>query len=151
MKVCYLCCRHCTSHVNLAPILLRRENNIILICLPAHSSHILQPLDRDVYYHYKKMWKAVLTKYYKDTKCKNLDKENFLPLLKQVHQSGKCFTGLHAIGGFQYSGLFPVNKKRVNQHRLAISDTFHQTTPLTPLATVQMKVFFQEKNLIKKI
>nr|XP_047141020.1 MFS-type transporter clz9-like [Hydra vulgaris] len=37
-----------TSHVSLAAVLLSRENNIILICLPSHSSHILQPLDRGV-------------------------------------------------------------------------------------------------------
>ena len=52
-----------TSHVSLAAVMLCRENNIILICLPAHSTHILQPLDRDVYCHVKQVWKAVLTKY----------------------------------------------------------------------------------------
>ncbi|XP_065658203.1 uncharacterized protein LOC136082711 [Hydra vulgaris] len=57
-----------TSDVSLAAVLLCWENNIILICLPAHSSHILQPLDRGVYCHIKRVWKAVLTKYYKDTK-----------------------------------------------------------------------------------
>ena len=99
------------SHVSLAAILLCRENNIILICLPSHSSHIPQPLDQGVYCHVKKVWKAVLTKYCKNTKCKNLDKENFLPLLKQVYESGKCFTRLHSIAGFQYTELFPLNKK----------------------------------------
>ncbi|XP_065668176.1 uncharacterized protein LOC136088397 [Hydra vulgaris] len=33
-----------TSYVSLAAVLLCWENNIILICLSAHSSHILQPL-----------------------------------------------------------------------------------------------------------
>ena len=42
------------SHVSLAAILLCCEYNITLICLP------------------------VLTKYYKDKKYKNLDKENFI-------------------------------------------------------------------------
>ena len=44
---------------------------------------------------------------------------------------------LHAIAGFQYTGLFPLNKKRINQHALAISEMFNQPTPLTPLPTVQ--------------
>ena len=83
------------------------------------------------------MRKAVHTKYYQDTKCKNLDKENFPPLLKQVYEIGKCFTRLHVIAGFQYTGLFPLNKKRINQHALAISEMFNQPTPSTRLPTVQ--------------
>ena len=53
-----------------------------------------------------------------------------------MYESGKCFTRLHAIAGFQYTGLFPLNKKRINQHALAISETFNHPTPLTPLPTV---------------
>ena len=115
-----------------------------MICLPAHSSHNLQPLDRGVYCHIKQVREAVLTKYYKDIKRKNLDKENFPLLLKQVYESGKCLTRSHAITGFQYTGLFPLNKKRINQHALAISVTFNQPTPLTPMSTVQPLTLYSE-------
>jgi hypothetical protein len=32
-------------------------NNIVLICLPTHSSHILQPLYVGVFCHVKKVWR----------------------------------------------------------------------------------------------
>ena len=51
--------------------------------------------------------------------------------------SGKYFTRLRAITGFQYTGLFPLNKKRINQHALAISEMFNQPTPSAPLLTVK--------------
>ena len=95
------------SHVSLAAMLLCRENNVILIYLPAHSSHILQPLDRGVYCHVKQVWKAVITKY--------LDKEKFPPLLKQVYESGKCFTRLLLLA-FNILGFFHSTKKEQNKH-----------------------------------
>ncbi|XP_065642670.1 uncharacterized protein LOC136074292 [Hydra vulgaris] len=89
-----------TTHKALEAVLLCKKHNIILICLPEHSSHILQPLERCVYCHVKQAWKKILTKYYKDSKCKNLDKQNFPPLLKLLYESGNCFTRLHGIASF---------------------------------------------------
>ncbi|XP_065662690.1 uncharacterized protein LOC136085323 [Hydra vulgaris] len=42
-----------TNHIALEAVFLCKKLNIILICLPEHSSHILQPLDRGVYCHVK--------------------------------------------------------------------------------------------------
>jgi hypothetical protein len=43
-----------SSHLSLSAIELCLNNNITMICLPAHSSHILQTLDVGVYGHVKK-------------------------------------------------------------------------------------------------
>ncbi len=37
------------SHVNLELIDIARDNNIILLCLPPHTTHLLQPLDVSVF------------------------------------------------------------------------------------------------------
>ncbi|XP_065650570.1 uncharacterized protein LOC136078709 [Hydra vulgaris] len=113
-----------TTHITLEAILLCKKYNIILICLPEHSSHILQPFDRCVYFHVKQAWK-ILSKYCKDSKCKNLDKKNLSPLLKLLYKKGKCFTGLHASVGFQYTGSFPLNKNNINHKALAITQTLN--------------------------
>ena len=44
---------------------------------------------------------------------------------------------MHASAGFQYTGLFPLKKKIIKQHGLAISETFNQPTTFTPLPTEQ--------------
>ena len=41
------------SHVSFDVIELARANNIHLLCLPAHTSHILQPLDIGVFKSFK--------------------------------------------------------------------------------------------------
>ena len=76
-----------------------------MLCLPAHSSHILQPLDVGVYGHVKKEWRTILQDYYFNSRAEKLDKKNFAPLLKKLYDSKNAFTTLHAVGGFQNTGL----------------------------------------------
>jgi hypothetical protein len=113
-----------SSHLSLSAIELCLNNNITMICLPAHSSHILQPLDVGVYGHVKKVWREILQQYYFDTNAQKLDKENFAPLLRKLHESSKAFTVLHAVAGFQNTGLYPINKSTIDQTKLSIAETF---------------------------
>ena len=103
-----------------------------MLCLPAHSSHILQPLDVGVYGHVKKEWRLLLQDYYFKSRAEKLDKENFAPLLKQLYGGNKVFTTLHAVAGFQNTGLFPLNKDAIDRSKLQISETFMNQQPSTP-------------------
>ena len=73
-------------------------------------------------------------------KSKNLDKENFPPLIKKLFECGEAFTRLHAIDGFQYDGIFPRNKNNINQEKLKITQTFNPPIkapiPSTPAITI---------------
>jgi hypothetical protein len=69
------------SHITLQAVEICLLRNIVLICLPAHSSH-MQPLDVGVYCHVKKVWRKILSTYYESSGYRNLDKENFAPQLK---------------------------------------------------------------------
>ena len=107
-----------------------------MICLPAHSSHILQPLDVGVYGHFKKVWREILQQYYFDTNAQKLDKENFAQLLRKLHESSRAFTVLHYVAGFQNTGLYPINKFTIDQTKLSIAETFAAPIitqqPITP-------------------
>ena len=50
------------SHMTYLTIATARENGIIILCLPPHTSHALQPLDVGVFAPLKKAWKAILKK-----------------------------------------------------------------------------------------
>ena len=97
------------SHITLQAVEICLLNNIVLICLPAHSSHILQPLDVGVYCHVKNVLRKILSTYYESSGYRNLDKENFAPLLKKLYESGEAFTPIHAVSGFFNTGFFPLN------------------------------------------
>lgn len=46
------------SHISIECIELARENNTHMLCLPAHTSHIVQPLDIGVFVSFKNYSKA---------------------------------------------------------------------------------------------
>ena len=37
------------SHITIELIEMARENNVSMLCLPSHTSHVLQPLDVEVF------------------------------------------------------------------------------------------------------
>ena len=133
-----------SSHLSLCAIEICIENNITMLCLPAHSSHILQPLDVGVYGHVKKEWRQILQDYYFNSRAEKLDKENFAPLLKKLYDSNKAFTTLHAVGGFQNTGLYPLNKDSIDRSKLTIAETFVLPTPLTTSVTTPVPVPLQQ-------
>ena len=73
-----------------------------------------------------------------------MDKENFAPLLKKLYDSNKAFTTLHAVGGFQNTGLYPLNKDSIDRSKLTIAETFVLPTPLTTSVTTPVPVPLQQ-------
>lgn len=101
-----------SSHLSLPLIDMAIQNGIELFCLPAHTSHLLQPLDVAVYKGVKQGWRIVLQEYYQKTNYKSVDKPSFPSLLKQLVDKG-CFSRANAISGFEASGIFPLKKEKV--------------------------------------
>ena len=48
------------SHITIRSIDLARENGVVLLTLPPHTSHRLQPLDRAVYRPFKKAYNVAM-------------------------------------------------------------------------------------------
>ena len=112
------------THVTYRVVLICIENNILLICLPAHSSHILQPLDVGVYCHVKRVWRKLLQQFYAETKFSNLSKECFSYLQKKLFSSGEVFTRTQIVTMYQNTGLFPLDIHKIDQSKLQIANTF---------------------------
>ena len=112
------------TYVTYRVVLICIKNNILLICLPAHSSHILQPLDIGVYCHVKRVWRKLLQQFYAETNFSNLSKECFSQLQAKHFSSGEVFTRTQIVTGFRNTGLFPVDISKINQSKLQIANTF---------------------------
>jgi len=54
-----------SSHVSIELIEMARENGVCLLCLPAHTSHILQPLDVGVFKSFKSSFNKACGNYVK--------------------------------------------------------------------------------------
>lgn len=72
-----------TSHISLSLALKAKQNNVVLLRLPSHLTHILQPLDRAVFGEVKRQWRTKLRWHSRVTRDK-IRKEDFPSKLKAV-------------------------------------------------------------------
>lgn len=89
-------------------------NDIILICLPSHTTHALQPLDRSVFKSFKAHYRH---------EAQNWVKHHPQTPLRRIHASaliGKAWTkaavASSCINGFKITGIFPLNRNAVPEH-----------------------------------
>ena len=96
------------SHITLKLVNLAIKNNVHLICIPPHTSHVFQPLDVAAYKPLKSSWRKIVHEYYHDNYCKVIDKQNFPRLINQLNNT---FKEDYGISGFRKTGLYPLDKR----------------------------------------
>jgi hypothetical protein len=98
------------SHCSLAFQDYCKENKIIALCMPSHSSHLLQPLDIACFAPLKRSYGdgiAALAR----SHIHHISKETFLPAFKAAYDL--TFTEENARAGFRGAGLVPFNPDAV--------------------------------------
>ncbi|KAL0868247.1 hypothetical protein ABMA27_007778 [Loxostege sticticalis] len=111
-----------STHVQLSVFEKAKQNNITIIKLPPHSSHLLQPLDleeRPVFKPYKDLWDQEMVKWQRTNKGEKLPKDQFSVTV------GKVWENLDPNvikKGFEKSGIYPFNREakeddKVNKER----------------------------------
>lgn len=60
-----------TSHVSLSLAVKAKEHNVVLLRLPSHLTHVLQPLDKAVFGEVKREWRKKLSA------CKGQQKQDY--------------------------------------------------------------------------
>ena len=101
------------SHISLQLIKSARSNNVLLLCLPPNTTHLLQPLDVGVFAPVKSAWRAILKRYKLETKGQRVGKEDFPSLIAKLWDAS--FTPQQCKGGFRGAGLIPFSCNHVLQ------------------------------------
>lgn len=114
------------------------KNDIYLLFLPPHTSHVLQPLDISIFSPIKAYYRQALAKY--------LDLEDSTPYGKMVflrcyHEARKLgLTERNIRAGWLGSGLWPVNMAKPLMSKFVLPEQESQkTTPRTPLQAARVK------------
>ena len=105
------------SHVSIKVITECQKANVHLVCLPPHSSHVLQPLDVGVFGPLKQSWRGILNAYYMESRYKNLSKEAFPKLLLKLHKSIKPH---NLIKSFMACGIYPPDATQIKREKPAL-------------------------------
>ena len=105
-----LFCDRFGSHMTMQFLKFCEQVNILPFFLPAHTSHILQPLDVGVFsvykqYHAKAVEEATMTG------CQKFTKDEFLHAIASIRQ--KTFQPSTITLGWKLTGLWPISSDRV--------------------------------------
>jgi len=95
------------SHCYVEFIEKAMAENIILVELPSHTSHWLQPLDRAVFYSLKNSYNEACQEFLNSWPSLTISHRNFCGLFAQAWE--KALTVDNVISSFQATGIAPFN------------------------------------------
>jgi hypothetical protein len=97
------------------------SNNIHLLFLPPHTSHVLQPLDLSVFAPLKQAYRKQLSFLSLLTDSTPLGKRNFLACYRKARISSLTVANIKA--GWKASGLWPVRMSKPLMNRLLLENS----------------------------
>ncbi len=122
-----------SSHVSTEFIRFAQEHQIVCLCLPAHYTHLLQPLDVGVFGPLKPSYKTLLAEKTRFTTY-NIDKVFFIFIDTNPRQKSIMTRNIQSV--WQVTGLIPYNSSTVIV-KISASHTDSGTLPSasTPIQT----------------
>ncbi|KAK1917292.1 hypothetical protein P3342_000005 [Pyrenophora teres f. teres] len=96
-----------------------KERNIILLCMPAHSSHLLQPLDVACFSPLKRAYGDIILGLARN-RTHYISKETFLPAFKSAFE--RTFTKENIQAGFRGASLVPHDPQAVLSKQCGSAD-----------------------------
>ena len=111
-----------TSHLDLQAGRYCKDNGIELLCLPPHTTHTSQPLDKGVFGPAKKEWKKLCTEFYQQHPGTAVDKFTFGRIFTKMYL--KTFTKENCISAFKSTGIWPVNPEAIDYSKMDSSKSF---------------------------
>ncbi|USP80370.1 hypothetical protein yc1106_07644 [Curvularia clavata] len=87
-----------------------KDNKIVTLCMPPHSSHLLQPLDVGCFAPLKQAYGRQVESLMR-TQINHITKQEFLPCFRRAFDAS--FIASNVQGGFRGAGLVPFDPERV--------------------------------------
>jgi len=112
-----------SSHIGLDFVSFCWQHKIVPICLPSHSTHLIQPLDLVIFSKLKRCYSSKVDEYAK-VGITGLNREYFLQILGQIRP--EVYTPELVKKSFEAAGILPYNPERV------LARCSRQTRPSTP-------------------
>nr|CAI5839174.1 unnamed protein product [Callosobruchus analis] len=96
------------SHCSSVEVLEYAEiNDVILLCLPSHTTQFLQPLDRAFFKALKSHYNAACNSFLRTNPTRSINRLQFGKLLADAWE--KAATVKNAVSAFRSTGIFPFN------------------------------------------
>lgn len=102
-----------SSHETLSLLEVAIKENINIICLPPHTTHALQPLDKAVFGPFNKAYNRVCSEYLSASPVNQVSKWTFPYLFTLAWD--EAINSANIKSGFSACGIYPVNPQAVPQ------------------------------------
>lgn len=110
-----------TSHCNSVEVLEFAEaNDIILLCLPSHTTQFLQPLDRTFFKSFKNYYYGACNSFLRANPTRAINRLQFGKLLADAW--AKAATVSNATSGFSAIGIYPYNPDMIPEYAFLNQD-----------------------------
>lgn len=110
------------SHETLGLLELAQENNIMIMTMPAHTTHYLCPLDRCVFGPFKREYDAVCSEFMSTNTDNIVNKLSFAKLMKTSYD--KSFKRANIVSGFEATGIVDWNPLAIPVSAFATASAF---------------------------
>ena len=107
------------SHISIDVIELAKAHSIHLLCLPPHTTHILQPLDVGVFKSFKAAFSNACHKYVMEQPGRVVTADILAALVGQAWP--RSFNPLNVMSGFRKCRIQPFNPGEVSNRALTVS------------------------------
>ena len=111
------------SHLSIEVIEKARKNDIHLLCLPSHCTHILQPLDVSVMASLKSHFSKACKRFLVQNPGRAITEADIAGLVGEA--TTLALTPNNLLAGFCKSGIFPLNPGRITDRQSAPSKVFN--------------------------
>ena len=118
------------------------ENKIILFVLPAHSSHILQPLDVGCFGPFQKVFASEVDCFMKKNVGQVLNKYNIAKVASVAYVS--ALSPRNLTSSFMKTGVYPFNASSFDGSKLGPNKVWGQKSDTTTAYRVPTSLSFQE-------
>lgn len=111
-----------STHCTLEAYTFCKENGIIIVTIPPHTSHRLQPLDVSFYFALKTAYNTECSSYLKSHVGERITTNEIAEIFNNAY--GRVATPEKAIKGFKETGIFPLNADLFTEEDFAPATAF---------------------------
>lgn len=125
-----LLCDNHESHISIDAIHYCRDNGIVCLSFPPHTTHRLQPLDVGVFGPLKSKFKTAFNDWHVSNPGKTLNIYNIPKLTKIPYL--ESFNGRNITSAYEKTGIWPFNKLIFNDDDFAPVQVYHSNPVTNP-------------------
>lgn len=105
-----------TSHITPSLVEWAKEKKVILMVLPAHSSHLTQPLDVGVFRPFKAAYNSECQEFMRSNVGRSITRYDICSLVCKAYT--KSFTPANILSSFRKTGIVPFNREVIAKDKL---------------------------------